>query len=1088
MRIHDLNDLHLDSALFLRNLPPDSLLAQRNSSLVKAFQAWFDNSTDDTAAPVGDFMSPAQFQDIQSILHLSTVARVLAWVERQVQVPLSTLRVAIETPGQEEGRWFDPKVYGLPGVKSLEIRKRSDATYHAAGPDPFLKSMSLASRPAPRIRTVSLRDYLDPRHIDLYWTQPALVIAVARAAPERLAETLSKSVLILHGHHPAGDAEAVAWMLERLGLELHELNLRPREAVENVLLALPTPGLTAQAVVSAREEVEQAFSDLLFPLGELRHPSHLVGPSPAEWTYRPFVDGSVLDEQGVYRTPDGTEVALVDDAEEMQTLSGRLGAIRAALHYREQHPTRAPLLKPRVRPFDFNSEVARKALRPPALGALRSSAPPAYCDADGRTPMHYLAHSDDPARVSPFWKASGMDINARDCDGRTPLELALWKGSTRMVALLTDARASEEGTTCCGRSLAALTEAWFRRSQGELDRMKELYKGRIPSLREERFAPLAGSPTLSMPLVEETNLVYEPIRPRERARTIPLFAWAALLPLARRDAALAAIQEWAQKRGSLQISDLMASEVHGEGAAFQSSADTHSGLWAARFTKHAAEGESYRTEFVAFPSDAHLCVGVRLVYHSEPGVTPDPNPSIPAIVGRLAAFDARDAGLSLGAPVPARTGSEGEALARVLVSPARNTSILLVASDARGAAERAVPSRLIGPCAVVFADQDALEGLRAALPPEAKLPEEGSWRLYPPHYGALLELGQDPSYSIEAVLGVPESVLSKRLVTHLCRFSAEDAEAFEVPTYVQLRKQIAQRASQRAAQARAQAKETARAAAASSESPEARPTAEEAEALAARDVEAPAQPAAEAQEPAVEERARELLAEAQRAVMEDLQLRVLELEEELAQARDEIRELKEEVEYGEEELQEKLSELAQAQEANARLRAKLSQLTAAGPATEEAPAAYPDSFDDLEDWALERFPDTLLLASKAVRSARAAHVDADVIQQAYQSLELLATDYLHARAGVAGAQDRVVARMKELRIDCSPVGIAAEHRQYRDAYRAQVEGKFYLTDLHVSGSSSRDPKRCLRIYFHFDEARGRIIVGHLPTHLDNTLT
>ena len=1088
MRIHDLNDLQLDCALFLRNLPSHSLLAQRNRDLLDTFNAWFDNGGENPSESLIDHVNRQQLRDLHSIFQLSVVARVVAWAARQMERPLGTLRFAIESQGQEEGRWFDPKVYGMPALKSLEVRKRNDGNYRTPTPDPFLTRMSLASRPKPRVRAVSLVDYIDPRHVDLCWVQPALLIACARAAPEKLAEALSSCALIIHAHHPAGDAEAVAWMLERLGLEVHELALRARESSENVLLVLPAHGLAAQDVVAALDETELAFSDLLFPLGELRHPSDLVVQAPAEWAYRPFVDGSVLNEQGVYRTADGNEVPLVDEPEEMQSLSGRLGALRAALHHREQHTTRLPLVKPRIRPFDVESEAARKSLRAPSLSAIRNSSASSFRDADGRTPLHHLAYLDDPFRAIAQWRLAGLDMNARDCDGRTPLEIALWRGSLNMAALLVDAGASQEATTCCGRSLKALTDAWIERSVLELQSLNQLFQATMPSLREDRFASSEGSTTLSMRPDEDTNRLPQPMRPKERARTIPLFAWAALLPLARRDEALAAIQAWAQERGSLQIADLMASEVRGEGAAFQSSADTHSGLWAARFTKEAADGESYRTEFVAFPSDAHLCVGVRLVYHSEPGVTPDPNPSIPAIVRRLAAFDARDAGLALGAPLPARTRSEGEALARVLVSPARNTSILLVASDARGAAESAVPSRLIGPCAVVFADQDALEGLRMTLPSEAKLPEEGSWRLYPPHYGALLELGQDPSYSIEGVVGVPEGVLSKRLVTHLCRFSAEDAEAFEVPTYIQLRKQIAQRASQRAAQARAQAKETARAAAASSEPPEPRSIAEETEALATSEVEAPAQPAAEPQGPAVEERARELLADAQRAVMEDLQLRLLELEEELAQARDEIRELKEEVEYGEEELQEKVSELAQAHAANARLRAKLSQLTAAGPATQDAPAAYPDSFDDLEDWALERFPDTLLLASKAIRSARAAHVDADVIQQAYQSLELLATDYLHARAGVAGAQDRVVARMKELRIECGPVGTAVEHRQYRDAYRAQVEGKFYLTDLHVSGSSSRDPKRCLRIYFHFDEARGRIIVGHLPTHLDNTLT
>jgi len=83
---------------------------------------------------------------------------------------------------------------------------------------------------------------------------------------------------------------------------------------------------------------------------------------------------------------------------------------------------------------------------------------------------------------------------------------------------------------------------------------------------------------------------------------------------------------------------------------------------------------------------------------------------------------------------------------------------------------------------------------------------------------------------------------------------------------------------------------------------------------------------------------------------------------------------------------------------------------------------------------------------------------------------------------------RLEERQKDLRLEISRTGSAVDNRQYRDQYRVSWEGRQYKLDMHVSGNSSRNTEKQLRVYFSTDVERGQVIVGHLPTHLDSTWT
>jgi len=50
------------------------------------------------------------------------------------------------------------------------------------------------------------------------------------------------------------------------------------------------------------------------------------------------------------------------------------------------------------------------------------------------------------------------------------------------------------------------------------------------------------------------------------------------------------------------------------------------------------------------------------------------------------------------------------------------------------------------------------------------------------------------------------------------------------------------------------------------------------------------------------------------------------------------------------------------------------------------------------------------------------------------------------------------------------------------------EGREITLDMHLKRGGGFDPASIFRLYFHYDTARARVIVGHFPTHLTNRKT
>lgn len=152
------------------------------------------------------------------------------------------------------------------------------------------------------------------------------------------------------------------------------------------------------------------------------------------------------------------------------------------------------------------------------------------------------------------------------------------------------------------------------------------------------------------------------------------------------------------------------------------------------------------------------------------------------------------------------------------------------------------------------------------------------------------------------------------------------------------------------------------------------------------------------------------------------------------------------------------------------------------------PPPLPDSFDHLPKFAKTLRP-RVVVSARALKSANECKDNFQEQALVFKTLQALSTHYWEMRFGdrnshLKGWQDF----LHENHLTFGPVGIAVDSSKYGPAYRVKVDGNTYPLDLHVQGSSTRDPSRCLRVYLHADEAKQRVVIGHLPSHLDNHLT
>lgn len=146
---------------------------------------------------------------------------------------------------------------------------------------------------------------------------------------------------------------------------------------------------------------------------------------------------------------------------------------------------------------------------------------------------------------------------------------------------------------------------------------------------------------------------------------------------------------------------------------------------------------------------------------------------------------------------------------------------------------------------------------------------------------------------------------------------------------------------------------------------------------------------------------------------------------------------------------------------------------------------YPIRTADIAEWVDRKYRSEIHLLPRARRElAKSRHPEPRRIAEA---LELLAGPKLRGYRGVPATHNEFNAGLVRLRMRDGFSNAQCLSGHFGDAYRIQLQGRWLFFERHLCSNASgfNDP-RMVRIYYVYDRASAKIVVGWLPTHLPTT--
>lgn len=469
-------------------------------------------------------------------------------------------------------------------------------------------------------------------------------------------------------------------------------------------------------------------------------------------------------------------------------------------------------------------------------------------------------------------------------------------------------------------------------------------------------------------------------------------------------------------------------------------------IWSMRFDDRSAmdSGAIWRVELTLVgKGTAAMSLRMAQVRSSEDAPLPVAS-GVPSVVVKIAqTVGLRDAGAAL-IDSAQSLGGEGDAqqLIQLLLNPHRSQSVIVISGSVDQSADR-LAKRLAGVAHVVRIDSTMSDRLIRAFGRDRSV-FGNAIRLYRPGFTADADPYQHP------VWGIKGTQLPKWMANDLfelaCAISLDvgdlEERAPSFPTIRNLLAQFRQAASdQRLADLRQQA---------------------------------------------------DSIASSAEGQIEQLQAINRELETALAEQRAQHKHLLEQAQQARDELQATLNERNEALEEIRQLKFQISnQWNSFEPeyVEDDNEVVYPDSWDDLEDWVEIYGQDRLVLHPKAAKAARESPFKD--IPFAYKAMEYLVNHYIPMRTRDPDDQETYEQSnraLAELGLEESDVGTAKDIKRYKHEYRRQYEGREVTLDRHLKCGVGFGGDFQFRLYFHYDAAAEKVLIGHLPTHLTNRLS
>lgn len=144
--------------------------------------------------------------------------------------------------------------------------------------------------------------------------------------------------------------------------------------------------------------------------------------------------------------------------------------------------------------------------------------------------------------------------------------------------------------------------------------------------------------------------------------------------------------------------------------------------------------------------------------------------------------------------------------------------------------------------------------------------------------------------------------------------------------------------------------------------------------------------------------------------------------------------------------------------------------------------AIPESLNLFEDWCKEHLVGSVEMTNRAYQGIRKSNYHDP--QFIYRSLLLLRDFYVPMRIDNSAERRQLYeGALADLQLEESSTGEGVKYAA--DLYSVQYGGSRRSLDRHLKGGDSRDRRYGFRLYFFWDDDEQIVVVGWLPSHLDN---
>ena len=145
----------------------------------------------------------------------------------------------------------------------------------------------------------------------------------------------------------------------------------------------------------------------------------------------------------------------------------------------------------------------------------------------------------------------------------------------------------------------------------------------------------------------------------------------------------------------------------------------------------------------------------------------------------------------------------------------------------------------------------------------------------------------------------------------------------------------------------------------------------------------------------------------------------------------------------------------------------------------------PNDLADFEKWCVVELGGSIEIVNRAYQGVRKSEFEE--ISLIYRSLLALRNYYVPMRRERDEKKKFAYEKeLAELQLEESLTGDGVKFDP--DLYSVTYNGIRKVLDRHLKRGNSRDPRFCFRLYFFWDDEAEIVVVGWLPTHLDNRMT